>query len=319
MASQAVASNEFATMLARPHTSLWRDAWNRLARNKAALLGLCVISFLLFVAIFADVLAPYHYAKQNHARTWEPPSPDHLLGTDELGRDVLSRLIYGARISMTVGVVAQFIILMVGVPLGSLAGWLGGKVDQIIMRAVDILYAFPDLLLIIIVMTYLRASLPHFQTGPLHFLITLDTMMGGLLGVFLALGLTNWLTVSRLVRGQILSLKQKEFIEAARCIGASDIRIMTRHLFPNILAPIIIAATFGIPGAIMTEAGLSFIGLGVQAPMPSWGMMVSEGVRALRSYPHLVTAPALAIAVTLLSFNFLGDGLRDALDPRLKL
>lgn len=318
MASQTTVPADIASVLARPHTSLWRDAWTRLARNKAALLGLCVISFMLFVAIFADVLAPYHYAKQNHARTWEPPSADYLLGTDELGRDILSRLIYGARISMTVGVVAQLIILMIGVPLGSLAGWFGGKIDQLIMRAVDILYAFPDLLLIIIVMTYLRASLPHFQAGPLHFVITLDTMMGGLLGVFLALGLTNWLTVSRLVRGQILSIKQKEFIEAARCIGSSDLRIMTTHLFPNILAPVIIAATFGIPGAIMTEAGLSFIGLGVQAPMPSWGMMVSEGVRALRSFPHLVVAPALAIAVTLLSFNFLGDGLRDALDPWMK-
>lgn len=318
MASQTYVMNQESVVLSRPPANLWRDAWHRLTRNKAAVLGLCTIGFLLFVAIFADVLAPYHYAKQNHARAWEPPSADYLLGTDELGRDILSRLIYGARVSMTVGVVAQLIILLIGVPLGSLAGWFGGKIDQLIMRLVDILYAFPDLLLIIIVMTFLRASLPQFQAGPLHFLITLDTMMGGLLGVFLALGMTNWLTVSRLVRGQILSLKQKEFIEAARCIGASDLRIMGVHLFPNILAPIIIAATFGIPGAIMTEAGLSFIGLGVQAPMPSWGMMISEGVRALRSYPHMVVAPALAIAVTLLSFNFLGDGLRDALDPWMK-
>lgn len=302
----------------RGESNLWLDAWRRLTHNKAAVAGMVVIGLLLLITLFASWLAPHHYADQDLLHITESPNMAYPLGTDQLGRDVLSRVLYGARISITVGIVAQLILLSIGVPLGMLAGYFGGWLDILIMRLVDILFAIPDLLLVILVMTYLRSVLAELSEGPWMFLVRLDGLTGGLLGVFIALGAAHWLTVARLVRGQVLSIRQEEYIEAARCVGASPWRIMWRHCFPNTLAPIIIATTFGIPRAIMLEAGLSFLGLGVRPPMPSWGMMIAEGVDMLRSYPHLLTAPAVALALTLLSFNFLGDGLRDALDPWMK-
>ena len=303
---------------AQQGTNLWLDAWRRLSRNKAAVVAMVVIAMLLVITVFAPWLAPYHYADQDLERITERPSMAHPLGTDLLGRDVLSRLIYGARISITVGLVAQVILLSIGVPLGMVAGYFGGWLDMLIMRVVDVMFAIPDLLLVILVMTYLRGVLPGLSEGPWGFLVRLDDVTGGLLGVFIALGAAHWLTVARLVRGQVLSIREKEYVEAARCIGASPWQIMWRHCLPNTLAPVIVATTFGIPQAIMLEAGLSFLGLGVRPPMPSWGMMIAEGVDTLRSYPHLLAAPAVALALTLLSFNFLGDGLRDALDPWMK-
>ncbi len=305
-------------LMERREGSLWRDAARRLVRNKAAVLGLVIIGLLVLMTLLAPWLVPYGYAAQDLEQVTVGPSPAHILGTDQLGRDVLSRLVYGARISIAVGVVAQVILLMIGVPLGILAGYFGGWLDTLIMRVVDVLFALPDLLFIILIMGYLRGVLGKIEEGPLLLLVNLDTMSGGLIGVFIALGLTHWLTVARLVRGQILSLREKEYIEAAHCVGASHWRIMRAHLLPNTLAPIIIAATFGIPQAIMLEAGLSFLGLGVRPPMPSWGIMIAEGTGTLQAYPHLLVFPALALALTLLSFNFLGDGLRDALDPWMK-
>jgi oligopeptide transport system permease protein len=301
-------------ILSRPARTLWGDAWKRLARNKAAMIGLAILTVLAIVAIFAPVIAPYPYDKNNIDIVREGPSAQHWFGTDALGRDLFSRVIYGARISLAVGIAAQLMILLIGVPIGLIAGYVGGKLDGVLMRIVDMLYAFPDLLLIIIVMTYLRQTLAQ-QGGPLAFLGGIDAAFGGLLGVFLAFALSHWLTVSRLVRGQVLSLKQREFVEAARAIGASNGRIIGAHLFPNALAPIIVAATYGIPRAIITEAGLSFIGLGIQPPMPSWGSLIAEGVLSIQSQPHFVWGPAVALALTLIAFNFLGDGLRDALDP----
>lgn len=303
----------------RGPTSLWADAWRRLLRNRAAVAGMCFIGFMLFVAVFADVLAPYPYWQQDITNQFQPPSREHLFGTDHLGRDVLSRLIYGARVSMAVGFIVQGIIVLIGVPVGAIAGYFGGKIDQLLMRFVDVMYSFPDLLLIIIIMTTLRAATNQENiSGVLWLMARADDLFGGLLGVFIALGLTSWLTVARLVRGQVLSLKEREFVEAARAVGAGHFRIIRAHLVPNTLAPVIVAVTFGIPGAILTEAALSFIGLGVKPPMPSWGLMILDGYRAMRAYPHLLLFPAAALSLTVLSYNFFGDGLRDALDPWMK-
>jgi oligopeptide transport system permease protein len=281
--------------------------------------SLAYIVLLLLIAVFANVVAPFPFQQQDLDSTDLGPGAGHLFGTDGLGRDELSRMIYGSRISLAVAVVDVLIVLLVGVPLGLVAGFFGRWLDVLIMRAVDVLLAFPNLLLVIVVITYLRAVLDQPE-GPLLAVIgSLDGITGGLLGVFIALGLVSWLTVARLVRGQVLSLKEKEFVEAARMTGATNRRIISRHLLPNTLAPVIVAATFGIPGAIATEAGLSFLGLGVRPPLPSWGILIAEGVRNMRAFPHELLFPAVVLAVTLVCFNFLGDGLRDALDPKLKV
>jgi ABC-type dipeptide/oligopeptide/nickel transport system permease subunit len=307
-----------ASVAAAKQSSLTLDAWRRFKRNKAAVAGLVFIVALTLVAIFAPFIAPYHYAELDIRAVTQKPGGNYLLGTDQLGRDLLSRLIYGARVSLLVGVVVQSIIIIIGVPVGLVAGYFGGKIDTFLMRLVDVLYAKPNLLFIIIVMTFLKAKFQTNTTGVWGVLKSINDATGGLLGVFIGLGLVSWLTVSRLVRGQVLSLKKKEFVEAARCIGATDRQIISRHLLPNTLAVIIVAATLGIPGAILSEAGISFIGLGINPPTPSWGSMISDGVEQIRNYPHILIAPAVALSLTVLSFNFVGDGLRDALDPWMK-
>lgn len=278
-------------------TSFWHDAFRRLIRNKLAVLGGGTVVFILFVAVFADVLAPYPYAKANFSHAYEYPNATFKLGTDPLGRDMLSRLIYGARISMVVGLGAQLLVLLIGVPIGAMAGYYGGKIDLYSMRLVDVMYAFPTLLFVILIMSALGA---------------------GLFNIFLAIGLTGWVTLCRLTRGQFLALREKEFIMAARAAGAASRRIILRHLLPNALTPIIVAVTFGVPRAIFTEAALSFIGVGINPPTPSWGQMVGEYQQYLRSYWHMATFPAVAVGLTMLSFSFLGDGLRDAFDPTMK-
>jgi oligopeptide transport system permease protein len=281
----------------RAEISLWQDAWRRLLRNRLAVLGGLVIMMLGCVAIFADVIAPYHYTKANFLHPYESPNRDFPLGTDPLGRDMLSRLIYGARVSMLVGFVAQVIVVSIGVPIGAVSGYYGGKVDLAIMRFVDVMYAFPRLLFVILIMSMLGA---------------------GLLNIFIAIGLTGWVNIARLTRAQILSLKEKEFSESARAAGASGSRVLAKHLLPNALSPIIVAVTFGIPEAIFTEAALSFIGVGINPPTPSWGQMVGEYQQYILSYWYLCVFPSVAIALTMLSFTFLGDGVRDALDPKLR-
>lgn len=275
---------------------LWYDAWRRLCRNKLAVMGGVTILLLAMVAILVDFIAPYHYTTVNFGRNYEFPSREFLFGTDHLGRDVLSRVLYGARVSMMVGVVAECIVLLIGVPLGAVAGYYGGKLDMVLMRFVDVMYAFPRLLFVIMIMSMLGR---------------------GLLNIFIAIGLTGWVRVARLTRAQILSLKEREFCEAARAAGASHGAIIVRHLLPNALTPIIVSLTFGIPEAIFTEAALSFIGVGISPPTPSWGQMVGENQQFIRSYWYLCVFPALGIATIMLAFTFLGDGLRDALDPRL--
>lgn len=277
--------------------SLWQDAWQRLLRNRLAVLGGLSILGLGFLALGADVIAPEHYTKANFLHTYEFPNRLFPLGTDPLGRDMLSRIIYGARVSMLVGFVAQFIVVSIGVPVGAMAGYYGGKVDLLIMRGVDVMYAFPRLLFVILIMSMLGA---------------------GLLNIFIAIGLTGWVNIARLTRAQILSLKEQEFAESARAAGAGGLRVLAKHLLPNALSPIIVAVTFGIPEAIFTEAALSFIGVGINPPTPSWGQMVGEYQQYLLSYWYLCVFPSVAIALTMLAFTFFGDGIRDALDPKLR-
>lgn len=314
----AVSLSKEAMAASAKQSSLTLDAWRRFKRNKAAVAGLAFIVMLAFVAVFAPLVAPYGYAEQDIRAVTQKPGGNYILGTDQLGRDLLSRLIYGARVSLLVGVVVQAIIIVIGVPVGLVAGYFGGKIDTFLMRLVDVLYAKPNLLFIIIVMTFLKAKFQTASGGLWAPMKAVNDATGGLLGVFIGLGLVSWLTVSRLVRGQVLSLKKKEYIEAAHCIGATDRQVIFRHLLPNTLAVIIVATTLGIPGAILSEAGISFIGLGVNPPTPSWGSMISDGVDQLRNYPHILIAPGVALSLTVLSFNFVGDGLRDALDPWMK-
>jgi len=290
----------------------WRDAFGRLIRNKLAVVGLILVALLLFCGIFGPLIAPWPYQVQDLAavqangnRPLPPLSPGHLLGTDQLGRDLLSRLLDGARISITVAFVVQFVIICLGVPVGALAGWFGGRTDNALMRLTDVIYAFPDILFIILLSVAFRDTV-------------VGQSMDGLLLVFIAIGLVGWVTVARLTRGQMLALKETEFVEAARAIGVSDRKIVTRHLLPNGMGPIIVAITLGIPVAILAEATLAYIGIGVQPPRASWGSLISEGQKFIRAEPHLVVFPAIAIALALIGFTFLGDGLRDALDPKLK-
>jgi oligopeptide transport system permease protein len=296
----------------QPSASLWRDAFGRLRKNKLAMLGLILVGFVAFIAVFGTFLAPYNYQDQdlaavvaNKGQPLPPLSGGHILGTDQIGRDLLSRLMDGARISMSVAIVVQIVVICIGVPIGAMAGWFGGRTDNVLMRFTDVMYAFPDLLFIIL-LTVVFKQTPFGQA------------MDGLLLVFVAIGLTTWVTVGRLVRGQMLALKETEFVEAARAIGVSDRKIVTKHLLPNGIGPIIVAITLGIPAAILAEATLAYIGIGVQAPRASWGSLINDGQAVIRSSPWLTFFPAVCIAVALISFTFVGDGLRDALDPKLK-
>ena len=301
----------------RRSAGVWHDAFGRLRKNKLAMVGLVVVIVLFSLAILGPFLAPWQYQVQDQQaiidNMFRPVKPlsdiawntGHYLGTDELGRDLLSRLLDGAQISMSVAIVVQIVVLVIGLPIGALAGWFGGRVDNLLMRFTDITYAFPDLLFIILLTVVFK-----------------DTWFGdavdGLLLVFVAIGIVSWVGVARLVRGQMLSLKETEYVEAARAIGVPDRRIVSRHLLPNAIGPIIVAVTLGIPGAILAEALLAFIGIGANPPRASWGSLITEGQTWMSSEPHLLLFPAIAIALALLSFTFLGDGLRDALDPKLK-
>lgn len=275
----------------------WQDAWIRLKKNKMALLGLIIIVCLIVVAIFGPIFSSHTYDEQNLMMTNSSPSWEHWFGTDNLGRDIFIRVLYGARISLAIGIVASLLNLFIGVIYGGIAGFFGGKIDHIMMNIVDILYSVPTLLYVILLMVILKP---------------------GLINIFIALGIGYWLQMARIVRGQILSMKEQEFILAARTIGVSKKRILFRHLLPNAMGAIIVTMTLAIPDAIFTEAFLSFIGLGVSAPMASWGVLASEGVNNLRAYPFQLFFPAVAISVTMLAFNFLGDGLRDVLDPKMR-
>ncbi len=320
----------------RKERSLWMESWIRLRKNKAAMVSLGFIILLILAAVFAKYITPFDPAQQDllannavpkwmlailpeNAASYARISDKFPLAADNLGRDLLSRTLYGAQISLSVAIVAAMVSLIIGTTVGSISGYLGGGVDNVIMRIVDFLYAFPFIITVILLQAYFKALARSGNAqGILASVITLNNDMGGLLFLFIAIGLINWLGMARIARGQVLSYKEKEFVEAARAMGASDTRIVSKHLLPNILGPLIVAETLAIPGYIFLEAFLSFIGLGVDPPTPSWGIMISEAVQGLRSYPNQVLIPAVFLSVTTLAFNFLGDGLRDAFDPRLK-
>lgn len=315
--------------------SLWQDSLRRLVRNRAAVIGGSIILILLIGALFANSIAPYPFAEQtlvdqnkvpqwilNMFPTMKPYaqlSSDYLLGADYVGRDLFSRILFGARVSLTVAFIGPIISLIIGVTYGSISGYFGGKLDNLMMRIVDVLYAFPSLLFIILLLAFFRSTFARPDPGSFTYGISqLDAATGGLLFIFIGIGLTAWETMARLTRGQVLSVREKEYIEAARTLGARDTRIMFKHILPNVVGPLVVAETLAIPGYISTEAFLSFIGIGVNPPTPSWGSMISDGAQVIRTYPNQAVFPALALAITMFAFNFLGDGLRDALDPRLR-
>ena len=315
--------------------SLWQDALRRLVLNRAAVFGGAIIVILILMAAFAPLITVKPFEAQvlldqnkvpewlvsvfSTMRPYAQFSNEYPLGADYVGRDLFSRIVYGARVSLTVALIGPLISLVIGVIYGSTSGYFGGRVDDIMMRIVDILYAFPALLFIILLMAFFRSTLSDIQPGTFAYWINkLDESVGGMLFIFIGIGLTAWQNMARLTRGMVLSVREKEFIEAAHTIGASNMRIMFRHILPNIVGPLVVAETLAIPGYIATEAFLSFIGLGVNPPTPSWGSMISDGSRAIRTYPNQAIFPALALAITMFAFNFLGDGLRDALDQRLR-
>ncbi len=319
MATITVAQAEQRESL-REIEGLWRSAFRRLRKNKLALISMWFLLALILVAVFGPLLIPYSYSQQDYDLVTQGPSWAHPMGTDQLGRDIMARLVFGARVSLTVGIVVQAVIILIGVPLGALAGYFGSMWDMVIMRVVDVLYAMPNLLFVVVIMTFLRGQLAlgSEQDGWLAAIARLDTRTGGLIGVYIGLGLIGWLTVARIVRAGAMSLREREFVEAARSAGAQDSRILLRHVLPNTMAPVVVASTLGIPGAILYEAGISFLGLGVIPPMPSWGLMIAEAIPNMRSQPYMLIFPAVTLSLTVLAFNFLGDGLRDAVDPWMK-
>ncbi|MBU2985693.1 ABC transporter permease [Saccharophagus degradans] len=275
--------------------SLWQDAFARLKKNKLAMAGLIILVSMIVLAIFTPLIVPYSYEAQNLELGATPPSAAHWLGTDTFGRDQLTRILYGSRISLMVGLIATAVALCIGVLWGTIAGFIGGKVDAWMMRFVDVLYALPFAI----------------------FIILLTVVFGrSLLLLFLAIGAVEWLTMARIVRGQVMALSKQEFIEASVAMGLNRWQIITRHLIPNTLGPVIVYTTLTIPNVILLESFLSFLGLGIQPPQSSWGSLISSGVETMEEYPWLLIYPALTLSLTLFALNFLGDGLRDAFDPR---
>ena len=305
MIGTAQSANAEALARAVKGRSLWLDAWRRLKRNRAAMAGLTTLALIALTAIFAPLLSSYRYDEINYdlvtcAPAWWPQAatciaPGHIFGTDAVGRDLFVRVLYGARMSLAVGLAATLVSLLIGVVYGATAGYLGGRVDEVMMRLVDILYSLPFIFFVIILMVMFDRNL---------------------ILLFFAIGAVEWLTMARIVRGQTISLKQKEFVEAARAAGVSSGGIVRRHIIPNAMGPVVVYVTLTVPGVILTESFLSFLGLGVQEPLTSWGVLISDGAAQMQTAPWTLVFPALFMAVTLFCFNFIGDGLRDALDPR---
>ncbi|CAM3770444.1 oligopeptide ABC transporter permease OppC [Aeromicrobium ponti] len=286
-----------AEKISKPSLSFWKDVFIRFRKNKLALFGLVLLGLLIFMAIFGPYMTPYDYASNDLSNKNQPPSSEHWFGTDDLGRDVFARTWEGARISIFIGVAAALIDLIIGVIWGGIAGYKGGRTDEFMMRFADILYGVPYLLLVILLMVVLGQ---------------------GLTTMIIAMSITGWINMSRIVRGQVLSLKSQEYVLAAKTLGANTNRIMSKHLIPNSMGPILVTMTLTVPSAIFTEAFLSFLGLGLTPPLASWGTMANDGLPAMRYYPWRLFFPATFICLTIFAFNVVGDGLRDALDPRMR-
>jgi peptide/nickel transport system permease protein len=278
-------------------SGFWTDAWKRLRRNKAAMMSLVILALLVVCALFADAIAPYSYSAQDYDNVFQPPNLAHPFGTDNFGRDILSRIIHGSRVSLLVGFSSIITAIVIGGILGAVSGYYGNKIDNSIMRAMDILMAIPGMLLAISLAAALKP---------------------GLINLVIAIAIADVPGYSRVVRASVLTIKSQEYIEAAQCIGANDRRIIFRHVIPNCLAPIIVQATLGMAGAILSASALSFLGLGIQPPTPEWGSMLASARQYIREYWHMTAFPGLAIVITIFALNILGDGLRDALDPRLR-
>lgn len=286
-----------AEKISKPSISYWKDVSIRFRKNKLALFGVFLLIILVFMAIFGPYMTPYDYKTNNLLNANQPPSSEHWFGTDDLGRDVFTRTWIGARISLFIGLAAAIIDFVIGVIWGGISGYRGGRTDEVMMRIADILWGVPYLLLVILLMV---------------------VMGQGLFTMIVAMSITGWINMARIVRGQVLQLKQQEYVLAAQTLGASTSRIMSKHLIPNTMGPILVTMTLTIPQAIFTEAFLSYLGLGVPAPLASWGTMASEGLPAMQYYPWRLFFPATFICLTIFAFNVIGDGLRDALDPRLR-
>ncbi|PLR97612.1 ABC transporter permease [Bacillus sp. T33-2] len=286
-----------AEKISKPSLSFWKDVAIRFRKNKLAMFGLVLLFILIFMAIFGPYMTEHSYRANDLTNTNKPPSSEHWFGTDDLGRDVFARVWYGARISLFIGVAAALTDLIIGVLWGGIAGYKGGRTDEFMMRFADILWGVPYLLLVILLMVVLGQGL--------------GTMI-------LAMTITGWINMARIVRGQVLSLKNQEYVLASRTLGADVNRIMSKHLIPNTMGPILVTMTLTVPSAIFTEAFLSFLGLGLTPPLASWGSMASDGLPAIRYYPWRLFFPAIFISLTIFAFNVIGDGMRDALDPRLR-
>ena len=300
----------------RPH-SPGRDAWLRLRRNRLAVVSGVFVVLLAAVCVLVPPFLGYGYADQNLSLGATPPSATHWFGTDELGRDLFARLLYGGRISLMVGFVASLVALIIGVTYGAVAGYAGGKLDAFLMRVVDILYALPFTIFVILIMVFLKQPMDQLDAWlrQFEFLKNLQGI-GKIIGLFAAIGAVEWLTMARIVRGQVLTVKKMEYIEAARTLGFGHARIIFRHIVPNLLGPVIVFTTLTIPAVMMLESFLSFLGLGVDAPLSSWGTLIKDGADKMENYPWLLVFPGVVFASTLLALNLLGDGLRDALDVR---
>ena len=295
MSTVSAKSDSELLATAEQGTSLWLDAWRRLRKNRMAVAGGATLLVFVVIALLTPWIAPYGYETQNLDLGASPPSAQHWLGTDVFGRDVLTQIMYGGRVSLAVGFIATAVALLIGVTWGAVAGYVGGRVDAVMMRLVDILYALPFMIFIVLLMVVFGRNV---------------------LLLFLAIGAVEWLTMARIMRAQVQSLRQQEFVEAAISLGLSPTAIIRRHVVPNALGPIIVYTTLTIPSVMLLEAFLSFLGLGIQPPQTSWGLLISYGAETMEEYPWLLIFPGLALTLTLFSLNFLGDGLRDALDVR---